>query len=291
MRRRPGPRSGEMLAGSRLASARPRRRTISICALVLLGLSCLPASRAAVHVLVADAELVAVAAGEDGEDDADVLDDGEDDGDVDGDVLPDGEDDGDVLPDGEDDGDVLPDGEDDGDVEGEDDEDADLLGCGDDLLGWAVGDVPAVGVRDGLLGSAVEGRTRRRREGRAEQTWTGTGSGRRSGRPRPEVRQMTTAPGRLARLTPRRAPSPPLPTWPAAGRPQSAACGRRRSGRRPRRQRPPPGRRSGIPRPWTARYGAVRAGHRRPRRAAAGWRPTRSARGDCPRHQRPNGPG
>jgi hypothetical protein len=95
----------------------------------------------------AEAEALPVAAGEDGEEDeedeeedADVLVDGDDDGDEDGDE------------DGEDDGDVLPDGEPDGDVEGEADDDADLLGCGDDLVGSAVaaGDVPAVGVRDGV---------------------------------------------------------------------------------------------------------------------------------------------
>ena len=91
-------------------------------------------------MLVAEAEVLAVAAGEDGEEDVDVLADGEDDGDGDGDGLLDGEDDGDVLPDGEADG----------DVEGETDEDADLLGCGDDLVRLAVGDVGTVGARDGL---------------------------------------------------------------------------------------------------------------------------------------------
>ena len=90
------------------------------------------------HVLVAEAETLVVAAGEDG----DVLADTEDDADVDGDVLPDG----DVLADGE----VDADEEEEDDAEGEADEDADLLGCGDDLVGLAVADVPAVGVRDGL---------------------------------------------------------------------------------------------------------------------------------------------
>ena len=47
------------------------------------------------------------------------------------------------------DGDALVD-EEDGD--GEDEEDADLLGCGDDLVGLAVGDAdgPRVGATDGL---------------------------------------------------------------------------------------------------------------------------------------------
>jgi len=56
------------------------------------------------------------------------------------------------------DGDALVDEEDgegdeeEDDADGEDDEDADLLGCGDDVVGLAVGDAdgPRVGATDGL---------------------------------------------------------------------------------------------------------------------------------------------
>ena len=125
-------------------------------------LSYLPASQADVHVLDAEAEVLAVAAGEDGEDD--VLAGGDDD--VDG---SDGDDDGDVLADGEDDGDVLPDGEAEADGEADADEEAE----GDAEGGRRGRGLTRLRGRRGRLWRS--GTCRWRRQGRAERTWTRTG--------------------------------------------------------------------------------------------------------------------